>query len=161
MFGIIKKLLQPAAPRFDANESQKEVLPLPAAVQFNVPELKGDTRDGISRNQKKYLDDLKIPDCENLSLMQAGLVISCAEYVRLLYADNFDCNSNLCPPLLYLNMLPFMLSRPDICDYVIKWNETIFMRESAKIRPFARRRDNPIHAEIQRKFTEYSSRLTA
>lgn len=160
MFEKLKQLFQqitappaPRAPLLDPHAGWKEVAPLPKEVEFTLPELEG-APGSLTNRQKEFLEMLKFPTPERLNARQAGVILNCIQYVRNLYADNFKQNLSTCPPIIYLNMLPFMLSRPDIREYLEEWDKSMMHRDGNVTRPFARRRKHPLHVEIQKQFTD-------
>ncbi len=160
IFGTLRKLIQQVVdPRpADPWQGWTEVPALPEVVEINLPVMEGEP-GSLTNAQKDFLEKLQFEAPERLNYMQAGLVLNCIQYVRYLYAENLSRNLSQCPSALYLRLLPFMVSRPDIIAYLEKWDQSMMDREDSNNAPFARRKKNPIHLEIQRQFNDMLMRI--
>jgi len=138
MFGLFKKTPAhaPAAPLQE--------------VQLQIPDM-GDAAGTMTERQAQFLQTLGIPSPNSLSENQAGLLLSCAQYVRHLYATKLNRNLSHCPQKVIIGMLPNMLSNPEIREYILAWNEG--MRENDMDNsPFRGRKKNPIHQDLEMLF---------
>lgn len=128
--------------------------PAPAAplqeVQLQIPDM-GDAAGTMTKAQAEFLQMLGIPVPESLSANQAGLLLSCAQYVRHMYAQKFTRNLSHCPQRVIAGMLPNMLSSADIREYVLAWNEDMRANDMDN-HPFRGRKKNPIHQDLEMLF---------
>lgn len=109
MFGLFKNLFtQTSAPAAPLQE-----------VQLQIPDM-GDAAGTMTNAQAEFLNKLGLPMPDSLSGNQAGLILSCAQYVRHMYAEKFTRNLSHCPQRVIAAMLPNMISNEEIREYVMK-----------------------------------------
>ena len=133
MFGLFKKQHAPAAPLRE--------------VQLEIPDM-GDAAGTMTTAQADFLQTLGLPVPDSLSQNQAGLLLSCAQYVRHMYAQKFTRNLSHCPQKVIVGMLPNMLSNADIRAYILAWNEDMRANHMDD-HPFRGRKKNPIHQDLE------------
>jgi hypothetical protein len=142
LFGLLKRLLQPAAA-----PAEKPV----EFVDLVVPDM-GDKPFSMTERQREYLHMGGVPVPDNLSEKQASLVLACINYVRYLFEKSFQKPTNHCPHDFYLRMLPTMLERKDIRDHILKWDHYMYKVEDSEQHPFRHYRGDPLHLEIKSAF---------
>ncbi len=140
MFGLFKNKVSPTHAAAPLQE-----------VQLQIPDM-GDAAGTMTKAQAEFLQTLGIPVPDSLSGNQAGLLLSCAQYVRHMYAEKFNRNLSHCPQKLVVSMLPNMLSNQDIREYIIAWNEYLMEDHDRADRPFRGRKKNPIHQDLEMLF---------
>ncbi len=151
MLNALRKLFQQTV---DPQVERAEQPSTPEEIEFSVPPIKGDAAGSITESQLDYLRLLKIPAPDSLGVEQASLLISCVQYVRMLFEEFAERDLKQCPPALYLRMLPWMLSTPEIVDYIRKWNKRQRNMDSPFQEPFKGKKNDPMHLEILRHFVE-------